>query len=78
MLKFWVYTSVTAGIIATGKSSSAKIFFPGLLLYLRQPMASVRRWLISGFTHVMVNLDLVRRWVSTLNGHEQSCFRRIL
>jgi hypothetical protein len=28
----------------------------------------------SGFTHVMVNIDLVRRWVSTLNSREQTVF----
>ena len=35
----------------------------------------VRKTLIdSGFTHVMVNLDLVRRWVSTLNSREKAVF----
>ena len=35
----------------------------------------VRKALVdSGFTHVMVNLDLVRRWVSTLNSREKAVF----
>jgi hypothetical protein len=38
---------LAAGIIATGKSSLTKIFFPLLLLYRRQLMESVRRWLIA-------------------------------
>ena len=39
----------------------------------------IRKTLVdSGFTHVMVNLDLVKQWVSDIEQSRTGCFRRIL